>query len=140
MNHILSILLVAFCLAVAGCDSANVNPDNANQTTGTSPSKQAAEQSMAAPADLFPPLSDTNDVKLNGWKIHYPKSLKQMKMGMNDNVLTITFEEFSLEVRDNRIFVDGKDYGAASKGDDVLIGLTGEIAVNGKIRTPQPAR
>ncbi len=135
MKNILIVLLTTSVIVATGCDGTNVTSGMSPQTTATPPDRQATEQSgEEPPADLFPALSNTNNIKLNGWRIRYPKSLKQMKMGMEDNVLTIAFKNFSFEVRDNNIYVDGTDYGPVSKGDDVLIGLTGKIAVNGQIR------
>jgi hypothetical protein len=57
-------------------------------------------------------------------------------MTMTDGILRIEFEKFTFQVRDNLISVDNRTYGAAKKGDVVLIGLNGEIAVNGTVREP----
>lgn len=86
--------------------------------------------------DVFPQESSTNTITLNGWKVSYPNSCKQLGMTMNDGVLKIQFEEFTFEVRDSVISVDNQEFGRASKGDTVLIGINGEIAVNGKARQP----
>ena len=127
-----SIAILASLFLVIGCGERQINavkgPPN-NQPIDTS-----SEQSL--PTDQFPSETDTNDIKINGWTIHYPKTLKGMQITMIDGVLGLTFDDFRFEVRDNEIYVDDVNYGTASKNDKVLIGFAGKISVNGEIRNP----
>lgn len=86
----------------------------------------------ASPDDGFVRAEKTNNVSVNGIKIAYPSSLKDMQVSMVSDVLSLKFEEFLVQVNDGEVLVDGESFGRISPGDELSIGLKGEIAVNGQ--------
>ena len=133
MKQICVNLTAVTLLMLIGCNQpAQQHDGSADADGGTSSATGASELSP----DVFPNESSTNTIKLNGLQVSYPKSYKQLGMTMDDGVLTIQFEKFTFEVRDNVIRVDNQEFGPAAKGDLLLIGVNGEIAVNGEARQP----
>lgn len=43
----------------------------------------------------------------------------------------------SLEIKDQRVLANGKDYGPVKTGDVIVLGTDGKLSVNGEPRTPQ---
>ncbi len=134
MKRILNVFVLG-CLTIAfGCGG-----DAQVSVSTRVGSNEAAIEPVgheALPSNAFVAEEDANDIHVNGWKIVYPKSLKKMKLSMVNDQLTIAFAEFEFKVRDNAVFVGENNYGMATAGDTVQIGLNGEIAVNGEIREP----
>ena len=56
---------------------------------------------------------------------------------MVNDELTVKFADFAVEVRDGTIFVKGISHGPLSPGDKILVGVHGDVAING---VPQRAR
>ena len=133
MKRFSAILTAVTLLTLIGCNQP-VQQRPAIASTDDKSSGASAENELSR--DVFPIESSTNTVKLNGWEVSYPRSYKQLGMTMTDGVLKIQFEKFTFEVRDNVIRVDNQEFGSVSKGDVLLIGVDGQIAVNGEARQP----
>ena len=135
MRTLSVIIVAALILTLFGC-TTEYKVSNTDSSPNRNSTISDAKSGAGLPGDKFATGNDANDITINGWKIEYPKRLKQLNITMIDGVMKIEFEQFSFAVRDNKIFINETNYGTAKTGDTVLVGFEGDVAVNGKIREP----
>jgi hypothetical protein len=129
----------------AGSTGSSTNPASKAPTSGAvaAESKPAAPEAPPKPVGTFETSADGGTrTTINGLDIEVaadvPQRPKDAPAVVNgDNQVVITLRGWPIVARDGRLYVGGKDFGAAPAGSRVRVAKDG-VYVDGELRGPLP--